>query len=408
MLHHSDCLCNFEENSHTMQVAVKKTIQIAVTILLWALFSTTGLAEQRGEQLQMITPGTKMSLLTASPGSDLYAVFGHSALWVYDPTNGIDEVYNWGTFDFDTPNFYLLFMRGRLEYMLTVTPLHHFLRSYRNKDRSVDEQVLNLTLEEKIGIYDFLLENRRPENIHYLYDFFYDNCATRIRDLVDAELEIDWGADPHPHQERSLRDMLKPYVSHIPWIGFGIDILLGVPADKTATPWEYMFLPDEMAIAFQHARHNDGRLLVIAQNELLPLNHEYGRPFPATPVWFFWVLLLLGVGSLLKPGLIRYIELPFFILLGVTGLLLFFLWFFSDHHSMSKNLNLLWALPTHLYFIFRADGSRWPKIYFRFVFYAGLMMMILWPLIPQGFHPAFFPVIGLMTLLAFRRAYKLI
>lgn len=387
---------------------MNRTIHIIITFLLCTAVNTSVYAQQQEDVNQVISPDAKMSLLTASPGPDLYSAFGHSAFWVYDPTTGIDEVYNWGTFDFDTPNFYLLFLRGQLNYMLTITPLHHFLRSYRDKGRSVHEQVLNLTYQEKIGIYQFLLENRRPENIHYLYDFFYDNCATRIRDLVDAELEIDWGPDPHPHEERSLRDMLKPYVSHIPWIGFGIDILLGIPADKKATPWEYMYLPDEMEIAFQHARHQDGRLLVVAHNELLPLNFKPGRPFPVTPILFFWILLLLGVISMLKPAMKRYIEVPFFVLLGITGLLLFFLWFFSDHHSMSKNLNLLWALPTHLYFVFRDNRSRWPKIYFRVVFYAGLIMMILWPWIPQGFHPAFFPIIGLMTLLAFRRAFSLI
>lgn len=163
-----------------------------------------------------------------------------------------------------------------------------------------------------------------------------------------------------------------------------------------------------MAIAFQQAQHKDGRLLVVAHNELLPLNLSTGKPFPVTPLWFFWTLLLLVIVSLLKPQLIRYIEVPFFVLLGITGLLLLFLWLFSDHWSTGNNLNLLWALPTHLYFIFRSDGSRWPKIYFRIVFFAGLTMMILWPLIPQGFHPAFFPIISLMSLLAFRRTYKLL
>ncbi len=386
---------------------MNKTIQIVITILLWTLFSTPGFAEQHKEQHQVITPETKMSLLTASPGPDLYSVFGHSAFWVYDPTTGIDEVYNWGTFDFDTPNFYLLFLRGQLEYRLTITSLYSFLHSYRNDGRAVHEQVLNLSYEEKLRIYEFLSENRRPENIHYLYDFFYDNCATRVRDLVDQELQIDWGPDPHPHEERTLRDMLKPYVSHIPWISFGIDILLGIPSDKVATPWEYMFLPDEMAIAFQHARHKDGSLLVITQNELLPLNMTHGKPFPVTPLRLFWALLILGGLSLLKPKLTRYIEVPFFMTLGITGLLVFFMWFLSDHLSTSTNLNLLWALPTHLYFVFRNDRSRWPKLYFKFVFIAGLLFMVFWPWLPQDLHPAFVPIIGLMTLFAFRRTFWL-
>jgi len=157
-----------------------------------------------------LSPEAQMSLLTASPGKALYSAFGHSALWVYDPVMGIDEVYNWGTFDFNAPNFYMNFLRGRLWYMLTVVPLQAFLWEYEYQGRSMHEQVLNLNAAEKEKIYEYLQYNRRPENVHYLYDFFYDNCATRIRDLVDTYLTIDWGPDPHPHEQRSFRQMVRP------------------------------------------------------------------------------------------------------------------------------------------------------------------------------------------------------
>ncbi len=352
----------------------------------------------RVQASQQLSSEVRMSLLTAGPGEELYSVFGHSALWVYDPVRGIDEVYNWGTFDFDTPNFYLKFLQGRLMYKLSVVPLMSFLPAYHYEGRWVTEQVLNLPADDKQRIYDALQMNRLPQNVHYLYDFFYVNCATRIRDVIDDNVAVDWGPDPHPHEERSFRDMLQPYVGHMPWIDFGIDILLGIPSDKRATPWHYMFLPDEMLIAFQHARHTDGQLLVTKTNELLPEEIVRGRPFPFTPLWVFWFVFIAGCLSLLRKRIFYAFSGIYFFLLGLLGLLVFFLWFLSDHVATAMNLNLLWTLPTHLYFVFRIRGGRLPGlavIYFRLVFFISAGLLVLWPVIPQDFHPAFFPVIAL-------------
>jgi len=350
-----------------------------------------------------LTPAAHMYMLTASPGEELYSVFGHSALWVLDPEQGINEVYNWGTFDFQTPNFYMKFLRGRLMYHLTVTSLERFLMVYRYEGRGVYSQRLNLRHDEMLGIYDYLLINRRPENVEYLYDFFYDNCATRIRDIADKELDIDWGPDPHPHAERTFRQMLHPYVAHIPWISFGIDILLGLPSDKAATPWHYMFLPDEMFIAFEHARHDDGRLLVDAYDVFLEKMIERDKPGLLTPVVFFWILFGLGLLSLLNAKLSRIFDRIFFTALGLLGVLVFFMWFLSDHIPTAQNLNILWALPTHLYFIHRGTkgrSGRMTRLYFKIVFLISAALLLFWPWIPQEFHPAFFPIIALIAVKA--------
>jgi len=349
-----------------------------------------------------LSPEARMSLLTASPGEALYSAFGHSALWVSDPVMGIDEVYNWGTFDFNAPNFYLNFIRGRLWYMLTVVPLQAFLWEYDYQGRSMHEQVLNLNAAEKEKIYEYLQYNRRPENVHYLYDFFYDNCATRIRDLVETYLSIDWGPDPHPHEERSFRHMVRPYVAHLPWISFGIDLVMGLPSDIAATPWHYMFLPDEMLIAFDQARHADGRPLVTEQTELLPMVVEFGQPFPLTPIVVFWVLFAAGILSYFHSKVFRIFRMAWFAGLGILGLVIFFLWFVSDHLATATNLNLLWALPTHLIVLFGAARTtgvsvfhRISRVYFWIVFVINAALLLLWPLNPQGLHPAFFPIIAL-------------
>ncbi len=352
---------------------------------------------------QPFSDQAKMSLLTAGPGEDLYAVFGHSALWVYDPELGIDEVYNWGVFDFDTPNFYLKFLRGKLHYKLVVTSMRSFMFEYQQDGRAVYEQVLNLDPGQMQDIYSLLLINRRPENIYYLYDFFYDNCATRIRDIIDKAIDIDWGPDPHPHRTRSFREMLHPYVDHIPWIRAGIDLALGLPSDKIATPWHYMYLPDEMFIAFQHARHPDGRLFVDGYEEIIPTRLERSKAGYVTPTNVSWLLLLLGALSLLRRKISKKFAAVYMVFLGLLGIPVFFMWFLSDHVATAMNLNLLWTLPTHIFFVYRAtkkEPGRMPGLYFLSIFAVNLLLLATWSVNPQGFNHAYFPLIGLSAIMS--------
>ena len=369
--------------------------KISLLFLLFAVFMIPG---RSPVSAQYLSEEAKISLLTASPGDELYAAFGHSALWVADPVNGIDEVYNWGTFDFNTPNFYMKFLQGRLLYQLSVTPIRTFLLSYHYAGRSVVEQELHLTVDEKNRIYQFLIVNRQPENIDYLYDFLYDNCATRIRDLIDHELNIDWGVPPDALEDRTFREMLRPYTQHAPWISFGIDILLGLPADQLATPWHQMFLPGDMFDAFNHARHEDGRLLVQAYHEILPKTVEFPQPFPITPAIAFWMLFVLGVLSMFAKKFFVIFRTVFFFLLGLLGVIVFFMWFLSDHVATAVNLDILWALPTHAWFAWRmhkAGTSRSTRIYMLLVFVISMILLISWPINPQDFHPAVFPLIAL-------------
>jgi len=376
---------------------MKKVSLFVLLVMLFGQITAFGNSRE-------LSPRTRISLLTATPGGELYSVFGHSALRVVDPETGLDEVYNYGTFDFDTPNFYMQFIRGKLMYKLSVVPFEYFLLEYRYEGRGVSEQVLNLTQEEKQRIYDFLLVNRQPGNEYYLYDFFFDNCATRIRDIVDVYLEPDWGEDPFPEYKRSFRDMLKPYLMNKPWARFGIDLVLGQPSDRRATPWNYMFLPDEMFLAFAQARHDNGRPLV--ERYTLVLEETYVAPKPSffSPFVAGWILFALGMLSLVKIRIARVFDKFFFSILGITGLVILFLWFVSDHKATNTNLNLLWALPTHLYFIFKGNmiyPIGIPRHYFKIVFFLHMVMILFWPLMPQAAHPAFLPVILLSAVKAF-------
>lgn len=385
------------------KVILHKWISMKKICLFSLLLLFFGLAPVKAAYGEL-SPRARISLLTATPGGELYSVFGHSALRVSDPETGLDEVYNYGTFDFDTPNFYLKFLQGKLMYKLSVTSFEYFLLEYRYEGRGISEQVLNLSQEEKQRIYDFLLVNRQPGNEYYLYDFFFDNCATRIRDIVDVHLEPNWGEDPVPEYHRSFRDMLKPYLASQPWARFGVDLALGLPSDRKANPWDYMFLPDEMFLAFAQARHSNGRPLVERYALVLDQTFTPAKPHFFGPVFACWLLFALGLLSLIKIRIARVFDKIFFSVLGVIGLVILFLWFLSDHKATNANLNLLWALPTHLYFIFKGNmiyPIGIPRHYFKIVFLLNLALLLLWPVLPQAFHPAFFPVILLSAVKAF-------
>ncbi|MFO7978949.1 MAG: DUF4105 domain-containing protein [Bacteroidales bacterium] len=356
-----------------------------------------------------LSHAAQMSLLTASPGQELYSVFGHSALRVVDPVTGKDEVYNYGTFDFDTPFFYYKFARGQLLYKLAVTTYDRFIWEYQHEGRAMYEQTLYLPREQMLEIYAFLQTNRLPENRYYAYDFFYDNCSTRLRDLIEEFVNPDWGHDPYPDREVTFRDMLKPYVNRLPWSRFGTDLALGLPADKVVSPWHAMFLPDEMFIAFSQARHPDGSALVEQVDVVLEETIGSVSESRFTPVLIGWMIFLVGLATMWRRRWSLWFDRFLFVSLGVMGLVIFFLWFISEHHATNNNMNILWALPTHLYFILKTGLGKttgFPRIYFRMIAVINFVLLALWLWIPQGFHPAFFPLILLAGFKAFTYGFN--
>ena len=196
---------------------------------------------------------TRVSLLTCSPGNALYSTFGHSAVRVYDPLSGMDAVFNWGIFDFDTPNFYWKFMRGKLLYRMGGQRFIDFYAEYQYLQRSVVETPVLLPLDAKRKLLRTIETNYLPENQKYKYDFFFDNCATRIRDVVERALPITY-ADTN-RTIKPLRRLLDEYLVEMPWSDFGIDLILGLPADQMGTFRYEMFLPDYLGKNLKHARY---------------------------------------------------------------------------------------------------------------------------------------------------------
>jgi hypothetical protein len=206
-------------------------------------------------QKQILSENAKISVITMGPSQEeLYSAFGHSGIRVYDSLLQIDVFFNYGVFDFDQPHFYLNFARGYLYYMVDAYAYSAYLDYYVEHHRFVHEQVLNLTTDQKQKIFDYLLWNIQPENKTYTYDYFYNNCSTKIRDVVESALNDQIKFDStYIKTNYTIRNLTDLYLGQQPWGDLGIDICLGLPMDKKASPYEYMFLPDYIESSFEHA-----------------------------------------------------------------------------------------------------------------------------------------------------------
>ncbi|MHA6248551.1 Lnb N-terminal periplasmic domain-containing protein [Pontibacter sp. CAU 1760] len=379
-------------------------------VLALCFFSLQGWAQIETYRL---SPEAKISLITCSSGSDLYAIFGHSAVRVNDPATGMDIVFNYGTFDFDEPNFYLKFIRGKLKYKLSISDFDRFKYSYTMDNRSVYEQEMNFTEAQKQQYWGFLTNNYLPANRFYLYDFFFDNCATRIRDGVEASFpdQIRFNISDFD-KDMSFRNLIDLYLIPQPWSDFGIDFALGARIDQEAAPYEYMFLPDYLSQGFEQATISQdgqtkplvGPVQVLFEREPIPFTA--GLFTPALIWWVFFVAVLaLTVIDWKKHRRSSVFDMVFFFIVGLMGVVLLLLWFATDHQATAYNFNLLWALPTHAvaaFFLGRRVLPEWVGKYLLATVAIAAVLLVFWPWWPQMLHTAFIPV---ALALALRAAY---
>lgn len=302
-------------------------------------------------QTQDLSPESTISLITCGPGPEVYSYFGHSALRVTDPVLKIDRVYNYGTFDFNVPNFYAQFIDGKLYYMLSVVRYQAFYPDYISENRFIRELPLTIRPEQKQELFNLLETNYLPENRHYWYDFFLDNCSTRIRDIVIKATGGEYQWPPEPQKHQTYRQLIMPYISLNTWARTGILLLLASGADREANQHGYMFLPDHMHRLFAEAKKADGSLLCGPENTIF--EPEYPKPkgtglIHPYVVFSFLLLLSLGISFFGQPVLKKSFLTLLLFLSGALGLILAYMWFFSGHLVCHANLNLAWAFPLHL------------------------------------------------------------
>lgn len=310
-------------------------------------------------------------------------------------------MYNYGTFSFNEPGFYIKFVRRELDYRLSITTLEHFLAGYFHDDRPVIEQRLNLTPSQKQRIFEFVERNYLPENRYYRYDFFFDNCSTRLRDVLESVLGAGLAFPDSITGPTSFRRILDPYVRTMPFIDVGFDIGLGLPTERTATARETMFLPEFLMAGFDGATLavDSGAISLVAEERRLfwYKNEPESPPSFNWLVPFFWGLsiLVITITALQyrrrkRSRNTRHIaDALLFGAIGLFGCLIVFLWFFSEHSVAHQNLNLAWMWPTHVFLgLVLVLKVRHKALAFYLLAYAAVATLtcIALPILPQNFH----------------------
>ncbi len=360
----------------------------------------------------------ELSLITVYPGDAIYSAFGHTAFRYLDEDNDIDILYNFGTFDFQDPEFVPKFVHGQLDYFLGVVKFRRTFKNYTLlENRSVVEQKLNLTPEEIARIYAFLTENAMPENRYYKYDFIKDNCSTRIQSVLDKTIGNDIIYDQAVIAkigEKSYRDYIRYHLKKSPWFDVGIQLVLGMPLDQQVLPSDSFFLPALVHDIIAGSTLNEGRPLVASDEVLFrstadpitdPLNDLKNDPIKISLPLLLAILLLvielilIYLDCIRKKGWAKRIlscyEYTLVTLNFLAGILIFYLWFISDHTATKWNLNLLWCCPLSILFRFK-----WISAFMAVMCVVFLLVLMVGL---QSTCWAFIPLLALFTILFGRR-----
>ena len=333
-------------------------------------------------QINTLAKDAEISIITIGPGKQLYDSFGHNAIRVSDPSNGKDLAFNYGTFDFNTPNFYIKFGQGKLPYALSVSTYDSFLRNYIAEKRWIKQQKLDITYGEKIAIFEYLLDNAQPGNREYQYDFFFDNCATRIRDVIALNLgsKLSYQEKKYAPSLYSFRELIQQRLHWNSWGSLGIDIALGAVIDRTASPWEHQFLPDYVLESLKSATiTRNGKTTALIKKETTINNVSPRSGSAAFLLSPFFVFLILAIGIVYRTlkdskqqKRSRWLDGILFLITGIIGVLLLVLWFATDHTATVTNYNILWAFPLNLIFctlVSKKVPKKWIISYVSFLIF---------------------------------------
>lgn len=365
---------------------------------LYLLFILLGLNTLALGQ-KSIPSNAQISVLTIGPGDNLNDAFGHNGIRI--KTTYSDIVYDFGRYNFEDPNFYLNFAKGKLNYLQGKAYTNNVLDFYKSENRSIKEQILNLDAKQKKTLHAFLEANYAKNKGAYLYDFFYDNCATKIRDVVELASSNTIKYDlPTDYKSQTFRDLIQNNLNRNTWGSLGIDIALGAVIDREATPREHLFLPENIYKFFEKASINN-QSLVSESKTLNQVNKS-----KITGVFLFSPLVILTLLASFI-GFITYkdfknnkrskwLDVSIHVILGSIGLLLCLLWFATDHSATANNYNLLWAFPISLIAVIEANKNtpkKWFIAYLKFCLLMLCLLTIHWLTGVQKFAPVLIPIL---------------
>lgn len=353
---------------------------------------------------------SEISIVTAGPGTELYEAFGHAAIRVQDPLLRLDLIYNYGMFDFNQPNFYSNFVKGKLLYSLGRYPFDYFLASYNEDKRWVKQQILNLTQDEKQAFFNYLENNVLPQNSNYLYDPYFDNCATKLGDITNSVLKNKViFSDENLIKNQSFRQLMNAEIPWNSWGSFGINLALGSKLDQKATTLQYMYLPKYVYSIFKNSKITlDGKSENLVKNEEILLDFKDLEPKTSifSPFLIFLILSIFGIFSTYsdfkKNTRTKWLDFTLFFSTGIIGVLIVFLWFFTNHSTTPNNFNFLWAFAPNFvmaFLLLKNIQPKWITNYMRLLLLFLAIIPFLWISKIQQFPISIIP---LLLFLAFR------
>jgi hypothetical protein len=395
----------WEQNTRVRRPLVHCLQAIFLLLLLVPCLSTSAqeAAPPKNDfanRLPRLSDGAEVSLITYTPGEELYQSFGHSAIRVRDEFLGLDRLYNFGVFDFETPNFYVRFAHGDLLYQLAVSQADEEIRAVGAFGQGVTELPLNLTLAQKQSLFEALEINLLPENRFYRYDFILDNCSTRPRDVIERVTGSPVALPSAGRQ--TFREMLDPYFARMPWAGFGVSLLMGANIDRPASPREACFLPADLERAVQTSKNGEQNLATEKKELFAPGNLPASSPL-LSPICIFygggilWVLFWL----VRRKRHARWPTAIALMILGALGSFVLGLSFWTRLWVLHRNYNLLWLIPLHfpagLWLLLAKGRAALLQWYLCFAFLAAVLFVCFSFLLPQRFSLAVIPLLILMA-----------
>ena len=338
----------------------------------------------------------EVSLLTCSPGTEVYALYGHTAIRICNETTGEDWVFHYGVFSFSQPHFIWRFALGECDYQVGAVPFAYFAKEYEARGSSVYQQTLNLTSAEKRRLWALLLENMQPENREYRYNFFYDNCTTRARDRIEEAVD---GEVVYPRADtvHTYREIIHQYTGHYPWAELGNDLCLGAESDRPITERQEMFAP------FYMLHYADGAVIRDPEGHERPLVSGKSKvvagrgvgvqeEFPLSPWACGWLLFalvaLLTAAERWKHACFWWMDMVLMSLVGIMGLVLTALFFFSDHPTVGSNWQIWVFNPIPLVampWVVRCGVKGRKTVYHAFNALVLIFFIIFSAFIPQDF-----------------------
>ena len=355
------------------------------------------------------TDSIRFSLLTCAPGTEIYSLFGHTAIRYENYTRRIDVVFNYGMFSFNTPNFIFRFVAGETDYQLGITPYSYFEAEYAMRGSSVYQQVLNLTQSEKERLLTILENNYLPENRIYRYNYFYDNCTTRARDKIEECIE---GKVVYPDSlsGKSYRSIVHEFTAGSPWDEFGIDLCLGAEADKEINKRQQMFSPFYMKYYASNAYIVDAggtrRPLILDETKIVDVEPEEVQPgFILSPLMcgalFLALCVVMAWGQWKTQRIWWGWDIVLYGLQGLAGCIIAFLFFFSVHPTVGSNWLLILFNPIPLlylpFMVYKAVKRKKDYYHVGNMVYLTLFITIL-PFCGQEFNLTVLPLaLGLLV-----------